>query len=726
MVVATPRHIENEIIGSLLIDPELLVTDLGMSILPTDFQQDTSKHIHSAMSTLFASNLVVNEKEIIKFLQSIPNIDIDFLQEYIFTAKNLAEPKNFNYNVDLLKKYGLLRDLASFCDISSWYTTAPLDFKLKKEMEEKLINATIADIIENIFGRIVSLSDPYVQGSDNMIQDASDGIMALLDSLEEAPDYGVPLFDSVLTTVTKGARKTKVYCVSGGTGSGKCLPNDTIIPTPKGFRRVDEIKVGDMLFDRLGKPTEVLGVFPQGEKEVFEVTFADGRTALCNDEHLWSVYIDDKTTLHTLTLNELMNNFTHTFYLPSNGATKGTQLNRPSLIKQCAYNRIIPNLLWRASVEERQFYIDIVESMGSNVYTKTFAKDLANLKRSIGQQVEIIYYDNGCAIIKNVNLNKIQITNIKSLGYTTPMTCFMVDNEEHLFLMNDYIVTHNTRMAIAQAVNMSIPVSYDIVNSKWIYSGADERTGICSTELQVDEMQTIILATISGVDEEKILECTMNEGEKQRVRTAAKLLEKYKGNLILWRMPDPNIKQIVSGVRRMKLTHQLDNLFFDYIHTSPNLIQEYTGQIREDVALLLIVNALKNLANELNLFVWTGTQYNKSGMEDEFVTENCLRGSRSIADKLDFGAGLRVPTKDELAKVQTLINVTGIMPNMFLDVYKNRRSRFKSVRIWMQADLGRMRYKTLFITDWKYNLVECNGTHIDLGMEERYGRLELC
>lgn len=504
MEVITPRQIENEIIGSLLVDPILMVSDIGMSILPTDFQQDTSKQIHSAMSTLFASNLVVNEKEIIKFLQTIPNVDTDFLQEYIFTAKNIAEPKNFNYNVDLLKKYGLLRDLATFCDISSWYTTAPVSFEIKKEMEEKLVKCTISDILENIFGRVVALSDPYVQTSETMVQDASSGIDALLDSLEEAPDYGVPLFDAVFTTITKGCRKTKVYCVSGGTGAGK------------------------------------------------------------------------------------------------------------------------------------------------------------------------------------------------------------------------------TRMAIAQAVNMSIPISWDIMNRKWIYSGADEKVGVCSTELQVDEMQTIILATISGVDEDHILECTMTDEEKKRVRTAAAILKKYEGNLTLWRMPDPNIKQIVSGVRRMKLTHQLDALFFDYIHTSPNLIQEYAGQIREDVALLLIVNALKNLANELNLFIWTGTQYNAHGMTDEFVTENCLRGSRSIADKLDFGAGLRVPTKEELAKIQPIIASTSMMPNMFLDVYKNRRSRFKSVRVWMQADLGRMRYKVLYVTDWKHNLVECNSTHMDLGMEEKYGRLDLC
>lgn len=753
MEVLTPRQIENEIIGSLLVDPMLMVSDVGMSILPTDFQQDTSKQIHSAMSTLFASNLVVNEKEIIKFLQTVPNVDTDFLQEYIFTAKNIAEPKNFNYNVDLLKKYGLLRDLATFCDISSWYTTAPVSFEIKKEMEEKLVKCTISDILENIFGRVVALSDPYVQTSETMVQDASDGIDALLDSLEEAPDYGVPLFDPVFTTITKGCRKTKLYCVSGGTGVGKALTNDTIIPTPKGFRRVDEIKVGDKLFDRMGQPTEVLGVFPQGEKEVFEVTFADGRTALCNDEHLWSYYNTKGTGLITSTLKEMMqqdikrkggwrfqvpvcqaveyderklpidpyvlglflgdgsfreqlsskslaystadislidvicdtmswtwkknskNNFSYSFKNSNNELVYVSHFLKdlPELYNVYSQDKFIPKQYLTASIEQRFALLNGLLDTDGTVDTKgrvSFTTTSPQMKKDI---MELIYslgisctstmdkrtdkYTNGQCytinVLANVETSKklfrlerhcerinqwanngkrketkksVGITNIKSLGYTTPMTCFMVDNPEHLFLMNDYIVTHNTRMAIAQAVNMSIPVSWDIMNRKWIYSGADEKVGVCSTELQVDEMQTIILATISGVDEDHILECTMTDEEKKRVRTAVAILKKYEGNLTLWRMPDPNIKQIVSGVRRMKLTHQLDALFFDYIHTSPNLIQEYAGQIREDVALLLIVNALKNLANELNLFIWTGTQYNAHGMTDEFVTENCLRG----------------------------------------------------------------------------------------------------
>ena len=41
---------------------------------------------------------------------------------------------------------------------------------------------------------------------------------------------------------------------------GKALPNDTIIPTPDGFKRFSDLKMGDYVFDRMGRPTKITGV----------------------------------------------------------------------------------------------------------------------------------------------------------------------------------------------------------------------------------------------------------------------------------------------------------------------------------------------------------------------------------------------------------------------------------------------------------------------------------
>jgi hypothetical protein len=53
------------------------------------------------------------------------------------------------------------------------------------------------------------------------------------------------------------------------------------------------------------------------------------------------------------------------------------------------------------------------------------------------------------------------IINIKCLNYYDEMVCFLVDNHEHLFLMNDYIVTHNTRTMIADACTFSCNQLYN-------------------------------------------------------------------------------------------------------------------------------------------------------------------------------------------------------------------------------------------------------------------------
>ena len=70
-------------------------------------------------------------------------------------------------------------------------------------------------------------------------------------------------------------------------GSGKAQPLDAKVLTPDGWARMGDISVGDMVIGRDGKPTRVVGVFPQGEKDIYRVTFSDGSATECCDEHLW-------------------------------------------------------------------------------------------------------------------------------------------------------------------------------------------------------------------------------------------------------------------------------------------------------------------------------------------------------------------------------------------------------------------------------------------------------
>lgn len=72
--------------------------------------------------------------------------------------------------------------------------------------------------------------------------------------------------------------------------SGKAQPLDSKIRTPDGWKLMGEMEVGSKVFAPDGSVTDVVGVYPQGVKPVYEFTFADGRTCEASDEHLWKVW----------------------------------------------------------------------------------------------------------------------------------------------------------------------------------------------------------------------------------------------------------------------------------------------------------------------------------------------------------------------------------------------------------------------------------------------------
>jgi phosphate starvation-inducible protein PhoH and related proteins len=60
--------------------------------------------------------------------------------------------------------------------------------------------------------------------------------------------------------------------------------------TPKGFRPIGELRVGDQVIGSDGRPTVVGGVYPQGFKQIYRVYTQDGSSTLASEDHLWSVY----------------------------------------------------------------------------------------------------------------------------------------------------------------------------------------------------------------------------------------------------------------------------------------------------------------------------------------------------------------------------------------------------------------------------------------------------
>jgi phosphate starvation-inducible protein PhoH and related proteins len=70
---------------------------------------------------------------------------------------------------------------------------------------------------------------------------------------------------------------------------GRAQPVDRKVLTPFGWREIGALEVGDAVIGKNGKPTQVLGIYPQGQKEVFRITLTDDSSTLACAEHLWEV-----------------------------------------------------------------------------------------------------------------------------------------------------------------------------------------------------------------------------------------------------------------------------------------------------------------------------------------------------------------------------------------------------------------------------------------------------
>jgi phosphate starvation-inducible PhoH-like protein len=74
---------------------------------------------------------------------------------------------------------------------------------------------------------------------------------------------------------------------------GRSQPYSSRVLTPSGFQPIGNLSVGDLVIGSDGYPTPVLGVYPQGRREIFRVRAQDGASTLCCGEHLWAVATRD-------------------------------------------------------------------------------------------------------------------------------------------------------------------------------------------------------------------------------------------------------------------------------------------------------------------------------------------------------------------------------------------------------------------------------------------------
>ena len=267
-----------------------------------------------------------------------------------------------------------------------------------------------------------------------------------------------------------------------------------------------------------------------------------------------------------------------------------------------------------------------------------------------------------------------------------------------------------TRTMIADACSIACNELWSFEENRWVKNGNKEPTLFITTEQEKSEIQTMMIAFLSGVDEEHILTGSYEQQEWARVVYAAELLKD--SPLYIQELPDFSMSDIEATIKRGIRDHEVRYVFFDYIHSSMKILQEVTSKagvkgLREDNVLFMISIRLKDICNQYDVFIMSATQLNGGYTDAEKYDQNLLRGAKAIADKIDAGMILLSTSEGDLKALDNLIKQNHFeKPTLKLSIYKNRRGRYKDVILWCKANLGTCRVEPIFMTDYQYKFID--------------------
>lgn len=200
--------------------------------------------------------------------------------------------------------------------------------------------------------------------------------------------------------------------------TGKGQPLDAKIKIPGGWTTMGKLKVGDVISAPDGTTTKVIGVYPQGKKKVYRLTFADGRTTRCDDSHLWKVRTNDGSW-EIISMADIVT-----------GYENGNRYTIP-LIKSLNKNDGVMSSLLR-------------EWDKRTVAVKQVADAVQDCIRRRGGICKVTQTPEGKYQTDiDITSTEIDLTDVTYVGEEDTQ-CIMVDHPEHLYITDDYIVTHNT------------------------------------------------------------------------------------------------------------------------------------------------------------------------------------------------------------------------------------------------------------------------------------------
>ena len=286
-----------------------------------------------------------------------------------------------------------------------------------------------------------------------------------------------------------------------------------------------------------------------------------------------------------------------------------------------------------------------------------------------------------------------------------------------VYMMSAQSGMGKTRVMVGEACHLAIPEYYDLDKKKWVNTNLKERVLLIETELELKEVQTMVLAYISGVSESHILDGRYYPGEEERVRKAASLVKN--SNFKLVSITNYNTEDLISVIKKYHQLYQTEYVFYDYLSENVKILAETTSKtktaLRTDQILLMMITALKDCAKLLDIFIMTATQVSGDVKNAKELDSSFLRSAKSLADKVDC-ASILMPVRDIDNDAITAYCNKGfeVVPNFSLSIYKVRRGSYQNIKVFINFDRGLCRMTDAFVVDAKGAFLPVADTNIEI------------
>ena len=268
---------------------------------------------------------------------------------------------------------------------------------------------------------------------------------------------------------------------------GKALLDSEILYLEDREKMIGNIVVGDKIYDDKGNLVEVVGVYPQGKVTTYRVVFEDGRNVICCGNHQWRVNHGGKWHVRSLRsiagldyksmsipVGEALNYPTAKLPVPPSAYASMMAAYLGGYGGDMFFDKYVCKKFLRSSIDQKKDFIENFIRSFRNVVTGEEELTLSHIDMDVINFVQRMFWASGWyaklegnKLILSRNRKELKIRSISIYG-KEHATCITVDNDSHLFLTTNYIVTHNTAIMsslLARNATMTYNLTHNVIGA---------------------------------------------------------------------------------------------------------------------------------------------------------------------------------------------------------------------------------------------------------------------